>query len=62
MSFVLAAAPAAGLVLCSDELFRVYRSFNDYPKTEFKARTDYAEDVTKYTKLENVSFNAAYYV
>ncbi len=46
---------------CSDEVFKVYRRLYDYNKSApLNARLELAEDVNRYTRLEKVSFEAAY--
>jgi dienelactone hydrolase len=45
---------------CSDEVFRVYKRLYDYPKSDLRPRIEYRKDLDPYTRLERVSFEAAY--
>ena len=45
---------------CSDEVFQAYKKLYDYNKTELQPMVESNENLTIYTRLEKVSFNAAY--
>ncbi|OGD18188.1 MAG: hypothetical protein A2W03_00445 [Candidatus Aminicenantes bacterium RBG_16_63_16] len=57
-------APApdlSNLKPCSDEVFEVYKKLYDYnDKSPLNSRVESQEDLTRYTRLEKVSFDAAY--
>jgi dienelactone hydrolase len=45
---------------CSDEVFQAYRRLYDYNKSELQPTIEAPENLSIYTRLEKVSFNAAY--
>ena len=54
-------APQLGnLKPCSDEVFAIYKKLYDYNKSPLNSRVESQEDLTKYTRMEKVSFDAAY--
>lgn len=53
--------PAPGVQkVCSDEVFEVYKKLYDYAKSDLRPRVELKKDVDPYTRLERVSFDAAY--
>jgi len=45
---------------CSDEVFAIYKKLYDYNKSPLNSKVESREDLTKYTRMEKVSFDAAY--
>jgi dienelactone hydrolase len=45
---------------CSDDVFEVYRRLYDYPRSALNPRVEVRQGVDPYTRLEKVSFDAAY--
>jgi formylglycine-generating enzyme required for sulfatase activity/dienelactone hydrolase/predicted Ser/Thr protein kinase len=45
---------------CSDEVLQAYRKLYDYPRSDLRPRIEASQDVDAYTRLESVSFDAAY--
>jgi eukaryotic-like serine/threonine-protein kinase len=50
----------ANLKPCSDEVFAIYKKLYDYNKSALNSKVESQEDLTKYTRMERVSFDAAY--
>jgi formylglycine-generating enzyme required for sulfatase activity/dienelactone hydrolase len=59
-SFTATAEAAGSLNPCSDEVFRVYKSLYTFRKADMRAKSAYVKEISKYTKLEKVSFDAPY--
>jgi formylglycine-generating enzyme required for sulfatase activity/dienelactone hydrolase len=45
---------------CSDEVFSIYKKLYNYNKLPLNSKVESREDMTKYTRMEKVSFDAAY--
>jgi formylglycine-generating enzyme required for sulfatase activity/dienelactone hydrolase len=45
---------------CSDEVLTIYKKLYDYNKSPLNSKVESREDLTKYTRMEKVSFDAAY--
>jgi len=45
---------------CSDEVFQAYKKLYNYNRSELQPKIEATEDLDIYTRLEKVSFNAAY--
>jgi len=45
---------------CSNEVFQAYRRLYDYTRSDLNARVETRQDIDAYTRVERVSFDAAY--
>jgi formylglycine-generating enzyme required for sulfatase activity len=52
--------PPADQRACSDEVLRAYRKLYDYARSDLRAKVEARQEIDPYTRLEQVSFDAAY--